>query len=82
MYKKETDPLSYLKFSNGHPNHTFSGTVYSQSLRLKRIVYSKERLEYGLLDLAEAFKKAEYTEKKVKNIITKVPNLEREERKE
>ena len=38
LYIKETDSRSYLNFSSAHPNHTFSGTVYAQCLRLRRIV--------------------------------------------
>ena len=78
LYRKETDSLSYLNFSSAHPNHTFSGTVYSQCLRLRRIINSRERLEIRLTELAEAFKKAGYPEKMVKNITTKVLNLERD----
>ena len=78
LYRKETDSLSYLNFSSAHPNHTFSGTVYSQSLRLRRIINSRERLETRLTELAEAFKKAGYPEKMVRNITTKVLNLERD----
>ena len=71
LYRKETDSLSYLNFSSAHPNHMLSGTVYSQCLRLRRIINSRERLEIRLTELAEAFKKAGYPEKMVKNIQQK-----------
>ena len=40
LYIKETDSRSYLNFASAHPNHTFSGNVYSQCLRLRRIIRS------------------------------------------
>ena len=43
LYTKETDSKAYLNFSSSHPNHTFSGNVYSQSLRLKRNINSDNR---------------------------------------
>ena len=52
--------------------------MYSQSLRLRRIINSRERLQIRLTELAEAFKKAGYPEKMVRNITTKVLNLERD----
>ena len=36
LYVKPTDARSYLNFGSAHPNHTFSGIVYSQCLRLTR----------------------------------------------
>ena len=40
---KETDSRSYLNFDSAHPNYTFSGTVYSQSLRLRQIINERIR---------------------------------------
>ena len=34
LYIKETDSRAYLNFSSAHANYTFSGNVYSQSIRL------------------------------------------------
>ena len=45
---KETDSRSYLNFASAHPNHTFSGNVYSQSLRLRRIINCRESLQTRL----------------------------------
>ena len=78
LYRKETDSQAYLNFSSAHPNHTFSGNVYSQSLRLRRIINSQERLQVRLAELAEAFKKAGYPEKMITNITNKVLNSERD----
>ena len=74
LYIKETDSRSYLNFSSAHPNHTFSGNVYSQSLRLRRIINCQERLRTRLDDLATCFKKADYPEKMINEIVTKVLN--------
>ena len=78
LFVKETDSRSYLNFSSAHENHTFSGNVYSQSLRLRRIINSKERLSTRLNELADCFKKAGYPETMVKNITTKVLNSDRD----
>ena len=77
LYKKETDSTSYLNFSSSHPKHTFSGNVYSQSLRLRRIINSDERLEARLRELAVSFKEAGYPEKMVTEITNKVKNSRR-----
>ena len=77
LYTKETDSRSYLNFSSAHPNHTFSGNVYAQSLRLRRIINNKERLQSRLDELSIAFKNAGYPEDMIKNITTKVLNLPR-----
>ena len=54
LYRKETDSQAYLNFCSAHPNYTFSGNVYSQALRLRRIINSREILELRLAELAEA----------------------------
>ena len=63
LYRKETDSQAYLNFSSAHPNHTFSGNVYSQSLRLRRIINSKDRLQIRLEELAEHSKKQDILKK-------------------
>ena len=78
LYRKETDSQAYLNFRSAHPNHTFSGNVYSQSLRLRRIINSREKLGERLIELGEAFKKAGYPEKMIVNIRNKVLNSERD----
>ena len=78
LYRKETDSQAYLNFSSAHPNHTFSGNVYSQSLRLRRIINSREKLEVRLAELGEAFKKAGYPDTMINNITNKVLNSERD----
>lgn len=77
LHVKETDSRSYLHFSSAHPNHIYSGIVYSQCLRLRRIINSNERLKIRLDELKVAFKAAQYPSRMVENISTKVLNLER-----
>ena len=78
LYTKETDSKAYLNFSSSHPNHTFSGNVYSQSLRLRRIINSDERLRQRLQELKDSFKKAGYPDKMVTEITDKVLHSERD----
>ena len=78
LYIKETDSRSYLNFASAHPNYTFSGTVYSQCLRLRRIINDQERLRKRLEELGSHFKKAGYPDAMVQNITNKVLNSERD----
>ena len=52
--------------------------MYSQSLRLRRIINSEERIRERLEELAESFKKAGYPENMVTEITQKVLNSERD----
>jgi hypothetical protein len=56
LFIKETDARSYLFFGSSHPNHVYSGIVYSQALRLRRIINSQERLVKQLDILHDCFK--------------------------
>ena len=77
LFVKETDSRSYLSFGSSHPNHIFSGIVYSQCLRLRRIINNEDRLHSRLLELKESFLKSKYPSKMVNNIINKVRSLDR-----
>ena len=77
LHVKETDSRNYLHFSSAHPNHIYSGIVYSQCIRLRRIINSQERLKIRLEELKRAFKDAGYPNRMVDNIGTKVLNSER-----
>ena len=65
LYKKPTDARCFLNFSSCHPAYTFSGTVFSQALRLRRIINNDERLLTRLNELAEDFVKCKYPRKMV-----------------
>lgn len=77
LYIKETDSRSYLNFSSSHPNHTYSGIVYSQCQRLRRIINDDERLASRLEELKVSFIKAGYPRKMVDNICSKVKSTKR-----
>ena len=67
-----------MNFASAHPNHTFSGTVYAQCLRLRRIINDQDRLDMRLNELATVFTGAGYPSKMVDEIKSKVLNSERD----
>ena len=77
LYVKETDSRSYLYYGSSHPNHTYSSIVYSTSLRLRRIINDNERLNNRIEELKECFFSANYPQKMVNNITSRVCNMER-----
>ena len=77
LHIKETASRSYLYFGSSHPNHVFSGVVYSQCLRLRRIINNQIRLEKQLDDLSECFIACNYPKHMVQNITAKVKRMER-----
>ena len=77
LYIKPTDSRNYLSFESCHPNHMFAGIVYTQALRIRRIVSINDRLKVQLDLLAEAFLKCRYPKKLINDIIEKVKNLPR-----
>ena len=77
LYIKETDSRSYLHFTSSHPNHVFSGTVFSQCLRLRRIINSTDRLKVQLEELKSAFLESGYPKTMIDNIAAKALRTER-----
>ena len=77
MFVKPTDSRSYLRFGSAHPNHTYSGIVYSQSLRLRQIINCQNRLKQRLDELRLAFTNSNYPAKMISNITNKVLKMER-----
>ena len=77
LFVKPTDARSYLNYSSAHPNHIFSGIVYSQCLRLRRIINDQNRLKNKLTELCQAFEKSNYPRKMLINISSKVLNMQR-----
>ena len=73
LYKKPTDARCFLNYSSCHPQCTFSGTVYSQALRLRRIINDDDRLKTKLEELGNDFIKCKYPERMVENIIKPEP---------
>ena len=78
LYVKPTDARSYLNYHSCHPKHVFSGIVYSQCLRLRRIINNGDRLKNQLVELCSAFEKSEYPSKMLAKISNKVLNMERQ----
>ena len=72
LYVKETDSRAYLSFGSCHPNHVYSGIVFSQCLRLRRIINCDERLKLRLQELKDCFKKCNYPETMINNIVKRV----------
>jgi len=77
LFTKETDARSYLYFGSSHPNHVYSGVIYSQCTRLRRIINDHTRLIGQLETLKECFKQCNYPPKMVTNIVEKVKTLPR-----
>ena len=77
LYVKPTDARSYLSFNSCHPNYVYSGIIYSQCLRLRRIINSDERLKIRINELCKCFKDAGYPQKMCDNISEKVLHMER-----
>ena len=77
LYRKDTDSRGYLHFTSCHPNHVFSGIVYSQALRIRRIINKQETFLLRLQELKEDFIAASYPVKLITNIFDKVKNVPR-----
>ena len=77
LYTKSTDSRSYLNFNSTHPNHIYSGIVFSQCLRLHRIINDTNRLETRLRELKTCFRDAGYPATMIENISQKVLRMER-----
>ena len=77
LYQKLTDACHYFYFSSCHPNHVFSGIVYDQCLRLRKIINDEERLAEQLCRLKADFIKCRYPETLIDSIMKKVKSMER-----
>ena len=77
LYKKPTDARNYLNFSSCHPQYTFSSVVYSQALRLRRIINDDSRFKVRLSELGRDFEKCNYPVKMIQNILQKVAATKR-----
>ena len=77
LYMKETDARSYHFYGSSYANHVFAGIVYSQCLRLRRIINNQERLNKQLEILKECFLNCNYPKKMVDNITSKIKSFDR-----
>nr|XP_047128840.1 uncharacterized protein LOC124809161 isoform X1 [Hydra vulgaris]XP_047128841.1 uncharacterized protein LOC124809161 isoform X1 [Hydra vulgaris] len=51
LYRKPTDTLSLLNFHSNHPRHQKIGIIYSQALRLNRLISDEDELNKELKNL-------------------------------
>ena len=77
LYVKPTDARTYLKYGSAHPNHIYSGIIYSQCFRLRRIINSNSRLHIRIGELKQAFLNSNYPKNMIQNISDKVLKMER-----
>ena len=63
--------------SSCHPNFTFSGIVYSQGLRLRRLINNDKRLAEQLDYLKADFLKCMYPVKLLDDIFSKIKDMSR-----
>ena len=72
LHIKPTDSRSYLHFGSSHPNHVYSGIVYSQCSRLRRIIISNDILKIRISELCKSFVSCGYPKSMVERISNKV----------
>ena len=60
IYYKPTDAHRYLNFNSHHPPHVFRSTVFSQFLRLRRIIIDPELLYFRLCEMKKFFIRSDY----------------------
>jgi hypothetical protein len=77
LYTKPTDSRSYLNFRSAHPKHIFSGIVFSQFLRLRRIIKDHTRLAMRIDELKTCFRSSGYPSAMLDNIASRVLGMER-----
>ena len=69
---KPRDARKYLSPDSCHLGHTFNGVVYSQGLRIRRIVSNEDKLQSRLDELSDAFIISGYNKGSDKRILDKV----------
>ena len=77
LFVKPTDARRYLSPESCHPGHTFNSVVYSQGIRLRRIISNNEKLLLRLDELADAFIISGYNKGSVKRILNKIASKPR-----
>ena len=77
LYVKPTDSRSYLQYGSSLANHVYSGIVYSQCFRLRKIINCNNRLRTRISELKVAFQNSNYPQKMVDNISQKILEMER-----
>ena len=78
LHIKPTDSRAYLHFGSSHPNHVYSGIVYSQCSRLRRIIISNDILKSRIAELSESFISCGYPSSMVYRISNKILTVQRD----
>ena len=74
---KPTDAHRYLNFNSHHPTSTLRSIVYSQGIRLRRIIIEQNLLTFRLKEMGTFFKGSGFPISLVDEILGKVANLDR-----
>ena len=77
LYTKPTDSRAYLQFGSAHPNHVYSGIVYSQCYRLRKIINNDTRLISRIDEIKLDFQRSNYPLKMIDNISAKILKMNR-----
>ena len=72
LYIKETDLRMYLYYGSCHTNYVYTSIVYSQCLRLRRIINNDVTFTNRIDELKECFYKSNFPKSMVENISSKV----------
>ena len=78
LYCKPTDCHQYLHFDSCHPYHTKKSTIYSQSLRVKKICSENEDCDDNLQNLKKWFQDRGYPTNMIENELQKVSEIPRD----
>ena len=62
LFVKPTDRHQHVHYSSDHPEHTKQSIIYSQTLRLKRLVSLEKDFKEKLLKMKSSFLKRRYPE--------------------
>jgi hypothetical protein len=71
LYRKPTDTLALLNFHSNHPRHQKIGIIYSQALRLNRLISNRDELDKELQNLTITLTTKGYPLKTINHDIAK-----------
>ena len=77
LKKIKRDAHRYLNFNSHHPTSTLRSIVYSQGIRLRRIIIDQNLLTFRLKEMGTFFKGSGFPNSLVDEILGKVANLDR-----
>lgn len=74
LFEKKTNIHQYLHYESSHPKHVFKSIIFSQALRIIRIVHDKKNLTHRLRTLAYNLGHRGYPKEFIKQQINKALN--------